>query len=421
MTDAPLFGEEQHASPQPSDTNRRPDSEDAPEGNGEGDGELSHGAQSLPANLRSPEDPSLFAYLQLVLTPGVGPAILERLLEHFITPEAVLAASPMELNDVEGIGVALARRLRSGESRERTEEVLELCRRDSTNILIPTAQAYPRVLTEIYDPPNVLYVRGELKPTDALAIGIVGTRRVSRYGQSQAERFSRSLARAGLTIVSGLARGVDAAAHRGAIDAGGRTIAVLSNGVTDIYPPQHRELSEEIIAHGALISEMPPGTKPKRGLFPQRNRIISGISLGTLIIEAGERSGALITARMAAEQGREVFALPGMVSSPNARGCHQLIRDGAHLAQDPENIIDELGPLVEGIQISPEQTVRNAAELHLNEQENCVLQAIGVEPTDINQVIVKSGLPVPRVLSTLSVLEMRRLIRRISGQVVQRI
>ena len=156
-------------------------------------------------------------------------------------------------------------------------------------------------------------------------------------------------------------------------------------------------------------------------MFPQRNRIISGLTLGTIVVEAAERSGALISARLAGEQGREVFAVPGLITSPNSRGCHRLIRDGAILVQDPEDVIEALGPLVEGVEVAPEQTIRNAAELQLNDQERSVLQAIGVEPTDINHVVNESGLPVPRVLSTLSVLEMRRLVRRISGQVVQRL
>jgi DNA processing protein len=228
------------------------------------------------------------------------------------------------------------------------------------------------------------------------------------------------LAQAGLTIVSGLARGIDGAAHQSALEASGRTIAVLSSGVLDIFPPQHAQLASQIADQGALISEMPPGSKPMRGMFPRRNRLISGLCLATIVIEAAERSGALITARTAGEQGREVFAMPGLVSSPNARGCHRLIRDGATLIQDPEDVLEALGPLAGEVQISEQQTVRHPGELMLNEQETAVLQAIATEPTSIDTVIVSSGLPVPRVLSTLSVLEMRRLVRRVSGTIVQR-
>lgn len=367
------------------------------------------------------QDADLHHYLALVLTTGVGPITLAALLEHFGSAAAVLTASPEELAAIPGVGVALSRRIRSAEFRELACQTIEVCERDSIQILRPEAAAFPRLLRELADPPSVLYVRGELKVQDQLAIAIVGTRGASHYGRAQAERFARSLARAGLTIVSGLARGIDAAAHRGALEAQGRTIAVLSSGVHEIYPPQHEELAEQIIASGALVSEMPPFTKPKKGMFPQRNRLISGLALGTLVIEAAERSGALITARHAGEQGREVFAMPGLVSTPVARGCHALIRDGAYLTQDPEDIVDQLGSLVEGVQIAADKHVRHPAQLQLNEQESAVLHAIGLEPTDINRVVQESGLPVARVLSTLSVLEVRHLIRRVSGQLVQRL
>ena len=362
-----------------------------------------------------------YNYLRLALTGGVGPQILERLLEKFGSAESVLAASPTELAETEGVGVALARRIRSGDSEQRAAETIKSCQDQQIDILTPDSEAFPRLLMEIPNPPSVLFVRGQFAPMDALSIAIVGTRGATAYGRNQAQRFARILARSGLTIVSGLARGIDTAAHLGAIEGNGRTIAVQSNGVAEIYPPQNAELAERVISSGALISEMPPGTKPRRGMFPQRNRLISGLSLGTIVIEAAERSGALITARLAGEQGREVFALPGMVTSPGAKGCHKLIRDGATLVESPEHVIDALGPLVEAIELSPDKTVRNAAELQLNDQEMAVLQAIDTSPTDINTIVGASGLPVPRVLSTLSVLEMRHLVRRISGQTVQRI
>ena len=365
--------------------------------------------------------PETLDYLQVVLTTGVGPSTLSALLERFDSAENILSASPVELCEVDGVGITLAKRLLSTEFRELAHKTIEQCEQQGINILLPDSPSFPRLLKEIPGPPSVLYVRGQIQNTDALGIAIVGTRGASQYGRAQTERFARSLARAGFAVVSGLARGIDTAAHQGALEADGRTIAVLSNGVSEIYPPQNEELGLRIAQQGALVSEMPPGTKPKKGMFPQRNRLISGLTLGTIVIEAAERSGALITARLAGEQGREVFALPGLVSAPNSRGCHQLIRDGAVLIQDPEDVIDALGPLVEGIHISPEQTVRHAAELQLNDQENAVLQSINVEPTDINTVVTTSGLPVSRVLSTLSVLEMRRLVKRVSGQLVQRV
>ena len=368
-----------------------------------------------------PEPESRLSYLQLAMTFGVGPQLLQRLLDHFFSPEAVFAASPTELAEVEGLGVALARRIRSRESEPLVEQIVAQCEQADITILIPTDDVFPRLLREIPDPPSVLFVRGELMPVDGLAIAIVGTRGASQYGRTQAERFARALGRAGLTVVSGLARGIDTAAHQGALEAEARSIAVLSNGVAEFYPPQNEALGLRIAQQGAVISEMPPGTKPKKGMFPLRNRLISGLCLGTIVIEAGERSGSLITARLAGEHGREVFALPGLVTNPNARGCHQLIRDGAHLIRDPDDVLEALGPLVEGVNVAPDIAVRHAAELQLNEQETAVLQAIGLEPTDLNAVVNSSGLPVPRVLSTLSVLEMRRLVRRVSGQLVQRV
>ncbi|MFO0939934.1 MAG: DNA-processing protein DprA [Pirellulales bacterium] len=365
----------------------------------------------------------LLDYLQLVQTHGVGSTLLDRLLERFGSAKAVLSASPNDLSEVEGVGVALIRNIRSSQFREMANKTIESCQRQGVDILLPNDSSFPRLLREIPDPPNVLFTRGQFEVRDALSVAIVGTRTASQYGRTQAERFARALSRAGLTIVSGLARGIDAAAHQGAIEVetGGRTIAVLSSGVIEIFPPQHEQLAEQVVQNGVLLSEMPPGTKPKKGMFPRRNRLISGMSLATIVIEASEHSGSLITARTAGEQGRDVFALPGLVSSANARGSNRLIRDGAILVQDPEDVIESLGPLVENVQISPEETVMHPAELVLNEQEKAVLQAIAAEPTAIDRVVVNSGLPISRVLSTLSVLEMRRLIRRISGQVVQRV
>lgn len=363
---------------------------------------------------------NLIDYLHLALTNGVGSTLLRRLLDHFGSAAAVLTASPVELSEVPGVGLVLSRNLRSLEARAFAEQTYEICQANGIEIMLPDGDDFPGLLNEIPDPPNLLFVRGRLKTADSLSVAIVGTRTASQYGRAQAARFSRVLAQAGLTIVSGLARGIDGAAHQSALEASGRTIAVLSSGVLDIFPPQHAQLASQIADHGALISEMPPGSKPMRGMFPRRNRLISGLCLATIVIEAAERSGALITARTAGEQGREVFAMPGLVSSPNARGCHRLIRDGATLIQDPEDVLEALGPLVGEVQISEQQTVRHPGELMLNEQETAVLQAIATEPTSIDTVIVSSGLPVPRVLSTLSVLEMRRLVRRVSGTIVQR-
>jgi DNA processing protein len=301
------------------------------------------------------------------------------------------------------------------------EEEIELCRREGIEILTESDPRYPRMLREIPDPPGVLFVRGALKPADTLAVGIVGTRHATQYGLRQAERLAGSLARAGLTIISGLARGIDAAAHRGALAAGGRTLAALASGVMNIYPPEHDKLAAEVAACGALLSEQPARAAPLGGTFPQRNRLISGLSLGVIVVEAPQRSGALITARHAMEQGREVFALPGNVDSRCSGGCHRLIRDGAKLIETADDVLEELGPLVEATPREDGRVVHHPAELLLEETEQQVLALIGDESTPIDRIVAESRLPVANVLATLSVLEIRRLVRRLSGSTVARI
>jgi DNA processing protein len=253
-----------------------------------------------------------------------------------------------------------------------------------------------------------------------MAIGMVGTRHATYYGRQMADRLARGLCRFRMTIVSGLARGIDAVCHQAALESEGRTIAVLGGSVTEIYPPEHAELAQRIVEQGALISETPPFTRPRAGVFPQRNRLISGLSLGVVVVEAADRSGSLITARHAGEQGRDVFAVPGPVTSRTSRGCNQLIRDGAILIQDAEDVIEHLGPLAHPTPVTTGEIIRTPSELQLNEIEQTVLRSIDSHATDIDVVISRAGLPVPRVLSTLSVLEMRGWIVRTGGRSVAR-
>jgi DNA processing protein len=368
------------------------------------------------------DDRELIDLLRLTLIPGVGPKTRRKLLERFGAPAAVLAAAPSELRDVEGVGPKLLQKIVSEEHREYDAAAeIATCRELGIDILIESNPGYPRLLREIHDPPGVLFLRGEIKPQDALAIGIVGTRHATPYGLRQAERLAASLSRAGLTIVSGLARGIDSAAHRGALSAGGRTIAVLASGVMNIYPPENDKLAAEIAANGAILSEAPPHMEPLAGTFPQRNRLISGLSLGVIIVEAADRSGALITARHAYEQGKEVFAVPGSVENRTSRGCHRLIRDGAKLVESADDVLEELGPLVEAAPRDDGQMIHHPAELLLNEVEQQVLAVIPTESTPVDAIITATGLPVPQVLATISVLEMRRLVRRLSGTTVMRL
>lgn len=368
----------------------------------------------------TPSHEELVDMLRLSMISGVGPRTRQALLERFGSARAALAAAPSELREVFGVGPKVAHKIANADHEVDVEAEIALCRERGIDIVTEAHASYPRALREIHDPPGVLFVRGELKPSDALAIGIVGTRHGTVYGLRQAERLAGALSRAGLTIVSGLARGIDAAAHRAALAAGGRTIAVLASGVMNIYPPEHARLADEVAACGALVSESPPRAEPLAGAFPQRNRLISGLSLGVIVVEAAERSGALITARHAMEQGREVFAVPGNVDTRMSRGCHQLIRDGARLVESADDVLEELGPLVEASPRDDGQVIHHPAELLINELERQVLDAIGAEATPIDQIVSQTGLPVSQVLSTLSVLEMRRLIRRLSGATVAR-
>jgi len=363
------------------------------------------------------------AELLLALTPGIGPRLRKALIDHFGSAKAMMSAAVSDLRSVPGIGQKLSRAIVAARSEVNLENELRDCRENGVQILAEPEPAYPQSLRTIPDPPGVLFVRGEILPSDGIAIAIVGTRHGTQYGVAQAERLAAGLARCGYTIVSGLARGIDAAAHRGALKAGGRTLAVLGSGVLNVYPPEHEQLALEVIARGALVGENPPRSPPLSGAFPQRNRIITGLSLGVIVVEASERSGALISARHAMEQGREVFALPGRVDSRTSRGCHRLIRDGAKLIETVDDVLEELGPLATPTPLAAGEAIppiRHPAELQLNEPEKAVLAVIDDEPIAIDTVISTSGLPVQNVLATLSVLEMRRLVRRLGGNRVMR-
>jgi DNA processing protein len=358
--------------------------------------------------------------VRLSLVSGVGPLLRRALLERFGSSGAVLTASRDELQSVDGIGPKLAARIVASRDEIDVEAELRLASAAGIEVLTEAQAEYPRPLRQIHDPPGVLFRRGLPQPQDELAVGIVGTRHATRYGLAQAEKLAASLARTGFTVVSGLARGIDAAAHRGALAAGGRTIAVLASGLLEIYPPEHKSLADEVSATGYLLSESAPRVPPLSGAFPQRNRIISGLCVGTIVVEAPVRSGALITARHAYEQGREVFAVPGPVDSRMSRGCHALIRDGAKLVESIDDVLAELGPLAESVQREDGTQLQHPAELALNEVEQQVLASIDGSATSIEAIAADCGLAIHRVLSTISVLEMRRLVRRVSGTQVTR-
>lgn len=284
-------------------------------------------------------------YLQLAQTDAIGPVRLRNLIKHFGSPEAVLGASVAELTRVDGIGPATAESIVRTRNGGDTEPIIRRCAELGVRVLCHDDAEFPRPLLHIPDPPICLFVKGCLEPTDAVAVAIVGTRRCSHYGREQAIRFAEGLARAGFTIVSGLARGIDGHAHDGALQVGGRTIAVLGNGLATVYPPEHADLFERIIAGGALLSELPPDFPPEAKNFPPRNRIIIGLALGVIVVEAGQRSGALISARLAADYNREAFAVPGRIDQPDrAAGVNALIREGhAKLVTCIDDVLTGLG------------------------------------------------------------------------------
>lgn len=360
-------------------------------------------------------DADLLAALRLNLIPGVGPRTQQSLLARFGTAQGVFDASPGDLRAVEGIGPKLAAAICAARNSGDAEHELRRCRELGIRLVPRGVPEYPRSLAEICDPPTILYCRGEWRPCDNLAVSIVGSRRCTLYGRQQAERLGASLARAGLTIISGLARGIDAAAHEGALSAGGRTVAVLGTGICNIYPPEHKELAARVVQQGVLMSEVPLDQAPLPGLFPQRNRIISGMSAGVIVVEATRSSGALHTVRHAMEQGREVFAVPGRIDSFASEGCHDIIRDGATLVRNVDDVLTALGPLVAPVKKDDSQTVHSPRELTLSGQELEILNLVTIDPIPVDEILRLAGIESARVLTTLTILEMKRMVRRLPG------
>jgi len=353
--------------------------------------------------------------LRLNLVKGLGPRLRHLLRNRFGSIAAVFQAGPAELQSVPGVGPKLIRAIQGGTDLSDAEQELQRCRQNGFELLLRGESEYPAELEEIPDAPDVLYCRGTLQPADRLAVAVVGSRRCTSYGRQQTERLAAGLAKAGVTIVSGLARGIDGIAHRAAIEAGGRTLAVMATGLASVYPPEHADLADEVVAHGAVLSEFPLDQAPVPGLFPQRNRIISGLSLGVVIVEAARRSGALHTARHAMEQGREVFAVPGRIDSPASEGCHDLLRDGVTLVRGVDDILDELGPVAQPVPTEQGDDIHVPRELSLSDQEREVLGHVTVEPRHIDEVLRSSPIEPSRTLATVTVLEMKRLIQRLPG------
>jgi DNA processing protein len=366
-------------------------------------------------------DGELLDAVRLNLVPGIGPRLQQVLVEAFGSPSGVFAATTTQLQQIDGIGPKISAAIVAHRDPAAAQRELERCRQSGVGLLQKGSAGYPRMLAQICDAPAVLYCKGNLEPRDELAVAIVGSRRCSVYGRQQAERFAAALSRAGMTVISGLARGIDAAAHRGALEAAGRTLAVSATGLSTTYPPEHKELAAQISGQGAVVTESPLDQIPVAGLFPQRNRIISGMSLGVIIIEATRTSGALHTARHAMEQGREVFALPGRIDSLTSEGCHDLIRDGVQLVRGVDDILEALGPLVSPVERKAGETVHVPRELSLSDQERSILNLVTTEQRLIDDVVRESSIESSRVLATLTVLEMKRMLRRLPGGFVVRV
>jgi len=354
-----------------------------------------------------------FYWLALSLTPGVGSTLMRRLLDRFKTPEAVFHAPRKELLEIEGLGEKVAQEIRKGPLEKAVEKELHLLREVGGRLITLKDEEYPKRLGDIYDPPALLYMRGELKKEDELAVSIVGSRKTTPYGRWFTEKVSQELARYGVTIVSGMARGIDGLAHWGAISGGGRTIAVLGCGVDVIYPSENRNLFAKIIDHGAILSEFPMGSPPEGGHFPRRNRIISGLSIGVVVVQANEKSGSLITAGYALEQGREVFAVPGNVGTETSRGTHRLIKEGAKLVESSEDILEEILPQWRR---GGETTPKVEAPPDLPEEERVLYELLGETPLHIDVMIRESRLDPGKVSSILLNLELKGLVSQWPGK-----
>jgi DNA processing protein len=392
--------------------------------------------------------------VHLSIIPGVGYQTIRRLLTAFESAQRALDATLEELTQVEGLTANISQQLVSGKSRVSVDQELELIEAHNCHLLAINDSTYPMLLKEIADPPPLLYVRGELGQPDAPSITIVGTRSPTNYGKTISRQLSQQLAESGITVISGFARGIDTCAHQGALQANGRTIAVLGNGLSQIYPAENRELADEIMKSGALISEFPMAVPPFPKNFPRRNRVVSGMSSGTVVVEASIRSGSLITARHAAEQGREVFAVPGQIFSNQSKGSHQLINQGAKLI----NAIDDIWEAFPNRRLTPsltspptplpldqndsargrvnsnlfaEVSARDTsigstgtssanpsvqATQQLSTDERAILEAIGVPCSHIDQIARTTALPMNKVSSALVMLELKGIVQQMPGK-----
>lgn len=362
--------------------------------------------------------PEAIDLLAMALVPGLGPRLTSAILERFGSAAAARQATADQLRTIPMIGPKLSASFAAALSAADVAGEVDMLRRANVGVVLLNTPAYPEALTEIADPPHLLFQKGAVLASDRKAIAIVGSRECTSYGLRITERIASSLARAGYTIVSGLARGIDRVAHEAALNAGGRTIAVLAGGLSKIYPPEHTQLADEVVRSGALITETPMRLAPQAGMFPARNRLISGLSLGVVVIEAHERSGALITARHALEQNREVFAVPGPVDSIASAGSLKLLRSGAKLVRNADDVLEDLGGI--GGAPSTPTIAQQQTQPDLPPTESAVWQALDGGPKFIDQIAQQLSLSIPDLSRLLMQLELKRVIRRLPGNQFER-
>jgi DNA processing protein len=359
------------------------------------------------------------AYIALNMLDQVGPVRTRNLIAALGSPEAVFAADAALLQQVPGIGREVASGIvAQGAQVDPTAEE-ERASRHGARVVAFCDEDYPAILKEIYDPPLALYVWGTLTAADRHGLAVVGTRHVTHYGQSVADRMAYGLARAGFTIVSGLARGIDTVAHQAAIKAGGRTLAVLGSALDKLYPAENKDLAARIAEQGAVISEYPMGRPPDRQTFPYRNRIVAGLSVGLLVIEAGEKSGAVITANAALEQGRHVYAVPGRIDTPTARGCHALIKQGAKLVETIDDIVDDINLLFPKKIEDRAEALKRTPDVTLSPDEVAAVRALAGGGLHVDALARACGLGAARLNALLLGLEMKRVLRILPGRMVE--
>ena len=359
------------------------------------------------------------AYIALNLMDSVGPVRVRNLTQVLGSPEAIFTASETDLLLADGVGAEVAAKIVA--QRHEVDPAAEERKAQGlgARLITPEDADYPESLKQIYDPPLALYVKGTLVAKDKHALAVVGTRSPSHYGLSVADKLGYQLAKSGFAVVSGLARGIDTAAHKAALKAGGRTIAFLGSALDTLYPPENADLAEQIAESGAIISEYTLGRPSDRTTFPYRNRLITGASMGTIVVETNMKGGAMITADLALDQGKSVFAVPGRVDTPTARGCHKLIKQGAKLVEDIEDVLQEFDLLV-GVETKRAAKKLDARpDFQLSADEQVLVRALWQGEKDVDALVRETGLPAAKIGSQLIMLEMKKVIRILPGRVVE--